>query len=558
MGATVLRRKMSFSRCRRDEALSQPQRGGLTPLGSGRGGAAACVSVVLLLVALQPCAAQTAAPDPEPTAAGECVEIETIVVSGVRLLTVDTVRRITSGYEGRCLSLEDLDGVLEELTVRYVDAGYVTTRAYLPEQELSGGELLILVVEGELEGIVMNGAAGEYGGQIVTAFPGLIGRVLNLRDIEQGLEQLNRLRSNRAAIELRAGQELGGTVLEVSTEAGRRWHGSVALDNLGGESTGRQQMRLSVGYDDLLGLNDGWTASYQRSTAQPVWNFADEGARSDTWTGGVSVPIGYWTVEVDGVRNRSWTPVSGQLGVIETSGASTTVAVEVSRVVQRDAESKTRVLGAVRWKENETFVLGSLVEVSSGAAASGELTVAHERQVGGGQGSASVGVKHGPLALRTEWQDRYVVLTGAVSYGRAVALGLVSARYSGTVTWQWSDDELSGAQQQALGGPGSVRGVRAAVGAGNRAVVMRNDVVLQLPGGLLELSGGLDAGGVLTQAEQGIVGGGAIGGTIGVRVGVQWLEMEVSYSELLVVSEGLLDGGEYPAGAITARVSVSF
>ena len=35
----------------------------------------------------------------------------------------------------------------------YIDRGYVTSRAYLPQQDLSSGELRVIVVEGRLEGL---------------------------------------------------------------------------------------------------------------------------------------------------------------------------------------------------------------------------------------------------------------------------------------------------------------------------------------------------------------------------------------------------------------------
>ena len=518
------------------------------------------VVALCVLLALQPCAAQSPDPDAAPA---ECVEIARIEVTGVSLLSTSTVRRIARPYEGRCLGLDELDEVLEALTLIYVEAGYVSTRAYLPEQDLSGGTLSILVVEGVLEAIVTNGAAGEYRGQLDTAFPGLVGRPLNLREIEQGLEQINRLGSNQTTIELLPGQELGGTVLAVSNEAGRRWRATVAVDNLGASSSGERRVRVSGSYDDLLGINDRWEGSYQRSTEGAPWSFTDEGRHSDTWTAEVSLPSGYWTVAAEGVRSRSWTPVPGQFGEIETSASSTTAKLTVSRVVHRDAESKTTAAGTVTWQATETKVLGVRVEALSAAGAKGALRLTHERQVGGGLGTATVAVRHGPLALRPSARERYTVLTGSMGWERSFAVGALSARYTGAVTGQWSNDDLRVSEQQSLGGAGSVRGVREEVVSGNRAGVVRTDLALRLPGDdvgggvWLELYGGLDAGGVLTQPERGITGGGVVGATAGVRLGTEWLAIDLSYGELLAASDGLLDEGELPAGMIAARATVS-
>lgn len=507
------------------------------------------------------CGAQPDEVEPtDDSAAAECVPIETVEVSGARLLSAPMVHGITSPYEQRCLGVGELDDLLEALTLWYVERGYVASRAYLPEQDLGDETLSIVVVEGELEAIVMNDEPGKHDWLIGAAFPGLIGRPVNLRELEQGLEQLNRLRSNAATMELQAGQELGGTVVAISNETGRRWHGSLTVDNLGGPSSGQQQVRLGLGHDDLLGLADGWDASYQRSTDGPVWLFDANGVRSDTWTAGVSVPLGWWAMSGQWLRSRYWTPIPGELGQIDMSGSTTKLALTVSRVVQRDGTSKTTVSGTAAWEDNETKVMGHRVEVSSGSVALGEVELAHQRQVGGGTGTASVGVKSGPIAWDTA-ADRFAVLSGAVGWTASVAVGHAALFVSGKLWGQWSEGAVRTSQQQSLGGPGSVRGVQEPVTAGNRAAFLRTDLGLALPTAdevSVELTGGLDAGGVLTQAERGIVGGGAIGGTVGIRLGVEWLAIELSYGELLLVSQGLLDDGGHPGGRITAQASARF
>lgn len=79
------------------------------------------------------------------------------------------------------------------MPLAYGDAGYTAACAYLPEQDIGDGELTIEVVEGKLSAIVMriNGAAARS--EARQAFPGMIGGPLYMRDVQQGLDQLNRL-----------------------------------------------------------------------------------------------------------------------------------------------------------------------------------------------------------------------------------------------------------------------------------------------------------------------------------------------------------------------------
>lgn len=60
----------------------------------------------------------------------------------------------------------------------------------MTEQDLSHGELTLEILEGRLEKIELD---GQTPAMLRTVFPGAEGHILNLRDIEQGMEQINRL-----------------------------------------------------------------------------------------------------------------------------------------------------------------------------------------------------------------------------------------------------------------------------------------------------------------------------------------------------------------------------
>lgn len=90
----------------------------------------------------------------------------------------------------------------------YISRGYITSRAFLTEQDLSSGVLTLTVLEGRLQQIRLEGVPQRT---LAMTFPGLEGKILNLRDIEQGMEQLNRVRQVPMEIEIqpetnRAGQ----------------------------------------------------------------------------------------------------------------------------------------------------------------------------------------------------------------------------------------------------------------------------------------------------------------------------------------------------------------
>ncbi|WP_318592711.1 POTRA domain-containing protein, partial [Enterobacter asburiae] len=62
--------------------------------------------------------------------------------------------------------------LLARISDWYISRGYITSRAFLTEQDLSGGQLNIVVLEGRLEAIRLE---GETPRMLKMAFPGRTG-----------------------------------------------------------------------------------------------------------------------------------------------------------------------------------------------------------------------------------------------------------------------------------------------------------------------------------------------------------------------------------------------
>ncbi len=504
-----------------------------------------------------------------------CIQVNTVSVTGVTLLQTETVNKIVSGFEGKCLGLSELNNIRKQLTFLYVEKGYITSRAFLPEQDLADGSLEIVVVEGSLESIVMDNETDAYKSQIATAFPNLVGKTVNLRDIEQGLDQLNLLRSNNAKIELEAGKEPGSSVLQVSRNKSKNWYGTVGFDNLGSSSTGEYQSRIYLGFEDVLRLNDQWNFSYQRSMDRHPFHF-DDVPSSDTYTGSFSIPYGYWKFGVDGSRNEYNSQISGAVSDIDTSGFSQSVSAHLSRVLHRDQVSITSLSGKLKWKRNENFILGSRVDVSSRDLSIGTLELVHSRQLWNGQLVATVSYHQG-LDIWGAFDDdtapvgspkgQFRSANGSISYFKPFKLGDLTASYNGQISGQYTPDLLFGSEQVPYGGYSTVRGLRKSVVFGNRGIMTRNEFALRLPQsknqqltkmfGTLEAYTAIDFAHVFEQDSFGIDGGNLTGGTIGLRSRGGMVSFDVAWSDIIASSNNL-DAAVAKSGLVYAMVNLSF
>jgi hemolysin activation/secretion protein len=193
---------------------------------------------------------------PATPADTRCFPIKDIELKGADSLSAADRTLLLKPYVGQCLGVSQLNELLKVITDYYIAKGRVTSRAYLPQQDLSSGHLQVLVVEGKLEALRSAEGSNVTDRELAMAFPGKVGEALNLREVEQLVDQLNRLPSKQAQMELTPGKEVGGSDVVVKNTAQKPWRASLSRNNDGQRSTGEQQWGAGLEWDSPLGLAD--------------------------------------------------------------------------------------------------------------------------------------------------------------------------------------------------------------------------------------------------------------------------------------------------------------
>jgi hypothetical protein len=99
----------------------------------------------------QPPAIEVPAPRP-PSALDQAAKGPKIMVKDIRLVgntafTSQQLSEITAPYANRELTAEDLESLRLALTYYYVNHGYVTSGAVVPEQDVADGTLTMQIIE---------------------------------------------------------------------------------------------------------------------------------------------------------------------------------------------------------------------------------------------------------------------------------------------------------------------------------------------------------------------------------------------------------------------------
>ncbi len=120
------------------------------------------------------------------------------------------LQRIADQAQGQCLGAKGINLLMSQMQNRLVDHGYVTTRVLAPQQDLNSGTLALNVVPGKIRGVELTPDSNRYV-TLFSAFPARAGTLLDLRDIEQGLENLQRVPTVQANMVLIPGSAPGET-----------------------------------------------------------------------------------------------------------------------------------------------------------------------------------------------------------------------------------------------------------------------------------------------------------------------------------------------------------
>lgn len=418
---------------------------------------------------------------------GPCFTIQHIELQGVSQLSLSEFDGVLVAYVGQCLGVGQLNEVLTAVTRRYFELGYITTRAYLPQQNLQQGTLIIQVIEGLVEAIesARNRQASE---NLAIVFPGLEQQILNLRDLEQGLEQINRLRSRRATMQLIPGSAIGQSLVEIQEQSSQPWQITSRFSNSGQDNTGENQAQLVASWDSPLGIYDYTYLSLQTDTKND-----SEGKKSQSVTWHWDMPLGYWNLSLDATYFEYLSRVQGINQTFETSGKSQTQRLSIGRVLSRDADSKTRLDVGLTRKENENYIEDVLIETSSRTLGIATLALKHEQyfQQGGlllGEFTYHRGLdafsspndddidsqlRH--LSPKAQF-DKYTV---DVDFNQPFSLAIFNNKlqYKTRFHAQYSPDVLFGSEEISIGSAYTVRGYKESSLSSNTGAYWRNDLL---------------------------------------------------------------------------------
>lgn len=459
----------------------------------------------------------------------------------------------------RCLGTQGINTVLARMQHALVAQGWVTTRVLAAPQDLSPGTLRLTLVPGRIAAIrFADGAASASASSLGlhTAIPAQPGDLLNLRDIEQGLENLKRLPTADADIQIEPSTapaaRPGDSDLVISYRRAFPLRVSLSLDDSGTESTGRTQAGATVAWDGPLGLND---LAYI-SVNHDAFNHSHQGTQAQTVH--YSVPYGYWLLSTTASRNEYHQRVAGLSQDYVYAGESRNAEVRLSRLLYRDASRKTTASIRGFRRASQNYIDDTEIEVQRRVVGGWELGLNHRAFVGEATLDANLAYRHGTGAFGAlaapeeafgEGSARMRLITADLNLNTPFQLGAQRLRYTALWRAQWGRTPLTPQDGFAIGGRYTVRGFDGETSLqADRGWLIRNDIGLALGASGAELYVGIDYGTVGGYKTRNLLGRQLAGGVLGLRGAAKSLSYDLFVGAPI----------HKPEGYRTARVTSGF
>lgn len=409
--------------------------------------------------------------------AGPCFTIHKIYLNNATLLSERKQADFTHRYANQCMNMDNITKLVREISDWYIQKGYITSRAFITEQDLSRGELHISVLEGRLEKILLKGAPTR---QLLMAFPGLKGEILNLRDIEQGMEQINRLRSNPVQIEILPSEKPGYSIVNLTATPEFPLNASLSFDNSGQKSTGTGQISGSLTGNNLLGIADKWFVSGGRSS-----DFSSSHDAQNVQAG-LSIPYGYtlldysysWSNYLSTINNKGFNWAS--------TGDSVTHRLNLSHVLFRNGDIKTGASLGLSHQISNNFLNDAKLDSSSRKLTSLLFGLNHTQKILGGVATFNPTFSHGVSWLGAESDHGKNGDLPKAGFKKWSANASFQLPLTDDVWWlssvygQWSPDRLYGSERLTIGGESSVRGYKEQYLSGDKGGYWRNELSYNL------------------------------------------------------------------------------
>lgn len=395
---------------------------------------------------------------PELPAAQTLFAVGAYRVSGNSLVSDAEARLLLAPFTGADSDFDTIRQAMAALRAAYAAKGFRGVTVALPEQELDGGEVRIVVTEPTLEAVAVDGASHFDALRVRGFFPMLAeGAPVDFDRLGRALDVINDNPALKTMVEFFPGATEARRGARIVVQDAEPRAAFAAFDNSGTHATGKGRWTLGARHADIAGHGDMLTAQYTTSLEKP--------GDVSIWGAGYRLPVPAAGAAIDVYAGHSNVNSGTVGGLFNVSGKGTVGGIKATWQLDRVGALRQQVVAGIDYRAFGN----SVVPLGGGQSLVPDYTV-HPLGVGylftQGDSGGAVTLVHGFPGgahaddatldqARIGARARYTALRYAGNLGFALGGGWTAGLALGG---QYARVPLTPGEQFGLGGAQSVRG----------------------------------------------------------------------------------------------------
>lgn len=320
----------------------------------------------------------------------QCLSIRQVYLQGITLLSLDDLSELIN-IDEKCINSNDINRIITGLMRLYINKGFITARVKIIHPNING-ELGLLVTEGFIEKI----EGGDHWVNIKLLFPDLESKPLKLSDLDQGLDQANRLQSNVTKLDILPGNQVGGSIIRVHNQHNKPWLINASIDNYGQKNTGKWQGHTTVTVDSPFGLSDFISLNINHTLLNQTQS------SNNSYVLLYSLPYGAFTFS--GFTSLSSYEIHQKLlyNTVKLHGETQQYGLRSDYVFYRDSNHINSFIGQLTHKRVDNYFDDVRLVISSPTLTLAELGINHLQVIPSGILNANISIERGFPSINYE------------------------------------------------------------------------------------------------------------------------------------------------------------
>ena len=295
------------------------------------------------------------------------VAVKRFEFTGNHIFSDRQLAKVIASYAGRVITSEELEEARIALTRHYVDVGFITSGALLPDQDVATGVIKFQIVKGQLTEIDLHGNFWYRAWWLRSQLRRAAGRPVNFNDLKVGLQLLRQNPTvTQINAELKPGLKPGESILDVGVKDTQPFRAGFTISNSRPPSVGEGLGELYLTDLNLTGHNDPIDLRWGlvRWTKEGAVNYAD----FDNISGSYEFPITPWDTTLTVHAGKSDSSIIDEtFAALGITSHSTEYGLTLRQPVYKTLNNTVTLSVSADRKHSATFLLGRPFTLSPGA-----------------------------------------------------------------------------------------------------------------------------------------------------------------------------------------------